>query len=96
MYEKRDISVWIRFMFLLNSARTNGRLSLQDRRKKLGEYTNDYISGKIDSREFRQAEQEYMTDYNAVVREMGSITVAVRVAARCIANRIMTVCSKVG
>jgi hypothetical protein len=70
--------------------RKNTELSLREKRQKLGESTNDYISGKISNKQFRLAEQEYMTDYNAFVREMGKV----RIAIRNICHRVVIALSK--
>jgi hypothetical protein len=77
-------------MILLNDTQLHKSLSAKERREKLLESTDNYISGKIDSKEFRQAEQDYMTDYSAFAWEMGRI----RLVLKGISSRLIKACSR--
>jgi hypothetical protein len=60
-------------MTLLNSQRKTKSMSPEERHRHLIQASNDYMAGKISHSEFREAERQYMTDYNAVTLELGRV-----------------------
>ena len=61
-------------MALLNTHGKTKSMSPEERHRQLIQASNDYMAGKISRSEFRDAERQYMTDYNALTLELGRVS----------------------
>lgn len=49
-------------------------LTPEERQRHLIKASNDYITGKISRADFRNAERQYMTDYDGLTLELGRVS----------------------